>query len=165
MTIQDLGSLGELVGAVATVATLLYLAVQIRHNTRTVRAANASDALGQQNELALLLGQNPEVAKLYFEGLAGAELDETESRQFQMLIGVWINHSMQSLILEEEGLLSPQLRTNFRASAEWVVAQPGFDLYWSAWSHTASPQIAELIESIRKRQAEAAAQQRDEVGR
>ena len=30
MTIQDLGSIGELVGAVATVATLLYLAVQIR---------------------------------------------------------------------------------------------------------------------------------------
>ena len=38
MTIQDLGSIGEFVGAVATVGTLLYLAAQIRANTRAVQA-------------------------------------------------------------------------------------------------------------------------------
>ena len=30
MTIQDLGSIGELVAAIATIATLAYLAIQIR---------------------------------------------------------------------------------------------------------------------------------------
>ena len=30
MTIAELGSLGEIIGAIATVATLLYLAAQIR---------------------------------------------------------------------------------------------------------------------------------------
>ncbi len=39
MTIQDLGSLGELIAAVATVATLVYLALQIRQNTHTLRHA------------------------------------------------------------------------------------------------------------------------------
>ncbi len=39
MTIQDLGSIGELVAAIATLATLGYLAVQIRQNTRSMRAA------------------------------------------------------------------------------------------------------------------------------
>jgi len=33
MTISELGSLGEIIGAAATVATLLYLAAQIRANT------------------------------------------------------------------------------------------------------------------------------------
>ena len=33
VTIQDLGSLGELIAAVATIVTLAYLAVQIRSNT------------------------------------------------------------------------------------------------------------------------------------
>ena len=36
MTIIELGALGELVGAVAVVATLVYLAVQIRQNTRSM---------------------------------------------------------------------------------------------------------------------------------
>ena len=33
MSISELGSVGELIGAIATVATLLYLALQIRANT------------------------------------------------------------------------------------------------------------------------------------
>ena len=38
MTIQDLGSIGELIAAVATLATLVYLAVQIRQNSRMLVA-------------------------------------------------------------------------------------------------------------------------------
>ena len=37
MSLQDIGSIGELVGAIATVATLFYLAVQIRQNTAQLR--------------------------------------------------------------------------------------------------------------------------------
>ena len=33
MTIQDLGSLGELIAVVATVVTLVYLAIQLKQNT------------------------------------------------------------------------------------------------------------------------------------
>ena len=36
MTIMELGALGEFVGAIAVVATLVYLAVQIRQNTRSM---------------------------------------------------------------------------------------------------------------------------------
>jgi hypothetical protein len=38
MSIQDLGSLGELVAAIATVVTLLYLATQIKNSTNQFRA-------------------------------------------------------------------------------------------------------------------------------
>jgi len=40
MTIQDLGSLSELVAAAATLATLVYLARQIRQNTSSARSVN-----------------------------------------------------------------------------------------------------------------------------
>ena len=33
MTIQDLGALGDMIGGVAVVASLIYLAIQIRQNT------------------------------------------------------------------------------------------------------------------------------------
>jgi len=36
MTIMELGALGEFIGAIAVVATLAYLAVQIRQNTHTM---------------------------------------------------------------------------------------------------------------------------------
>ena len=38
MTIQDLGALGELLGSVAVLATLIYLALQTRQNTMAISA-------------------------------------------------------------------------------------------------------------------------------
>ena len=45
MTIQELGSLGEFIAAIATLATLVYLAVQIRQNTKSVRASTYHEAI------------------------------------------------------------------------------------------------------------------------
>ena len=39
MPIQELGSIGELIAAVATIFTLVYLAFQINQNTRAVKAS------------------------------------------------------------------------------------------------------------------------------
>ena len=39
MTIMELGALGELLGAIAVIATLVYLSVQVRQNTRSLDAA------------------------------------------------------------------------------------------------------------------------------
>ena len=40
MTIQDMGSIGELIAAIATLATLIYLARQISANTKATRASS-----------------------------------------------------------------------------------------------------------------------------
>ncbi|MDH4110357.1 MAG: hypothetical protein OEW35_18905 [Gammaproteobacteria bacterium] len=39
MTITELGALGELLGALGVIATLVYLAVQVRQNTRSLEAS------------------------------------------------------------------------------------------------------------------------------
>ncbi len=38
MTIQDLGALGEFLGSIAVLATLIYLALQTRQNTAAIAA-------------------------------------------------------------------------------------------------------------------------------
>jgi hypothetical protein len=40
MSLEDLGNIGEFVAAVAVVVSLVYVAVQIRQNTRSVRASS-----------------------------------------------------------------------------------------------------------------------------
>ena len=52
MTIQDLGSIGELIAAIATLATLVYLAAQIRQN---MRAIMATSFMGSQHFFAEIL--------------------------------------------------------------------------------------------------------------
>ena len=61
MTVMELGALGEFVGAIAVVATLVYLAVQIRQNTRameeTKRLALAQTYQMRADALASMLTQ------------------------------------------------------------------------------------------------------------
>ena len=40
MNIQDIGAIGEVVGAIAVVVTLIYLATQIRQNNQLLRSGS-----------------------------------------------------------------------------------------------------------------------------
>jgi hypothetical protein len=51
---EAIGALGEVLGATGVIVTLGYLAVQIRHNTRALRAASI-DSMTQQAEVDLVL--------------------------------------------------------------------------------------------------------------
>ena len=48
---EVLGNLGEFVGAIAVVATLAYLALQVRHNSKTVAAATSHSITRSRNEM------------------------------------------------------------------------------------------------------------------
>jgi len=95
LTLQDLGNIGEFVGAIGVVASLVYLALQIRQSSRQV-SENTNSALGsieQDNALGssdflLSLAQNPELARVWRLGLSDpAKLTEDEATQFVMLMG------------------------------------------------------------------------------
>jgi hypothetical protein len=87
VTIQDLGSIGELVAALATVATLAYLALQIRQNTEVLGHTAERAALDDANKWRDNLIQHPDLAELYRRGLLGPEsLDRSEKLRFRMLL-------------------------------------------------------------------------------
>jgi len=80
MTIQDLGSIGELVAAVATVATLAYLAISIRQNTRALRSSVHHALSDSHAHYNLLLAQDADLAKLFNAGAADLDALSPEDR-------------------------------------------------------------------------------------
>ena len=81
MNWDALGAIGELIGGLAVIATLAYLAIQIRENNRMMKIAAKRDQASQTKELALLVFEHPEV----FQAILGeADLDETQTLQAQM---------------------------------------------------------------------------------
>ena len=84
MSLQELGNLGEVIAAIATLATLIYLALQIKQNTaRKKMDASVSIQQGQNNVIALakqqrilllnLLKQHMSQALALFHCLAGKD--------------------------------------------------------------------------------------------
>jgi hypothetical protein len=104
-TIHLLGSLGEFVGAIAVVLTLVYLAIQVRHGSALLAANNA--AMGENARLARAaamdrysdavsrwrgrLIENGEVALLWQKALHGGAMDELSRVRLQNLLIDWHN--------------------------------------------------------------------------
>ena len=77
MTIEDLGNLGDLIAAIATVATLIYLAQQIRKNSKSVEGASVQAILELEITTYALKAQH---ANVYRRGCANIlDLDDDAS--------------------------------------------------------------------------------------
>ncbi len=64
MTLEDLGNVGEFVSAIAVVLSLIYVAIQIRQNTRHLRASNYQQILVASIEFRRDVALNPAAAAL-----------------------------------------------------------------------------------------------------
>jgi len=68
VTISELGSLGEIIGAVATIATLLYLSLQIRANTLATKRQSLDDTIERVVQWQARLVESPALASAWVDG-------------------------------------------------------------------------------------------------
>ena len=79
MTLSDLGDLGDFLGGIGVIATLVYLAIQIRRNTMAVRSTSLDSAYAAHMEFQRTVWSDSELNKLWFDGLTGrSQLSDTE---------------------------------------------------------------------------------------
>lgn len=116
MSIQDWGALGEVVSAIAVVATLIYLAIQIKQNTAATRA-QIHQSRSEQAQNFLLFGAGSRefaalVEKLNYDPANLSKLDEVERQQ----ITFWFVAGMQRMsniyFQQQSGFLSEELYRN-----------------------------------------------------
>ena len=147
VTIQELGSLGELIAAIATVATLIYLAIQIRANTASVRAESRRDAVAQTNGFAAVVANNKELASVFRRGIADYEaLDADEQVQFQFLFAMVAATADSAHIEHRLGTTDRKWFESSSAGFRRLVATPGGQVFWRLNRHTFSSEFTALID-------------------
>ena len=131
MTLQDLGSLGEFVAAIATLATLIYLALQIRQNTRSVQVSAYHAAQRDVADILDSVSSDPELTRIFFDGNQDYDsLSKEDRRRYALCI--------TSLLRKLENILH-QTRLGTLDRAQWeglfsefrrIFAQPGTRAWW-----------------------------------
>ena len=101
MDIMELGAIGELVGGVAVIASLIFVGAQVRQNTMSLKTANAQSLADTALHFSTLLGSNPQVALTFNRGLAGDTLDPGEQAQFTYLYHAWARSAERRLPLPQ----------------------------------------------------------------
>ena len=63
MNLEDLGNLGEFLAAIGVIVSLIYLALQIRQNTKSVRASTSRETARDIAGLSEMVARDPEPAE------------------------------------------------------------------------------------------------------
>lgn len=129
MAISDLGAIGELLGALLTLGTLVYLAVQIRQNTiQQKREELTSIQHGQNSVLAQL--QNPETFGAYARGAAGVRPTVADRSVAMMWVLQYLNHFQIIHDLHKTGALTEEQYRLWTGFAVAVVAPVHLRRWW-----------------------------------
>jgi hypothetical protein len=104
LSIQDLGAIGELIGAVAVVVTLIYLASQIRQNTLAVKASTMQSLATATSEVWRNACMDYTRTEKFFEIAHKTDKSEAE-RQFHL---GWI---MQTIRAQENMFFNLKIGT------------------------------------------------------
>ncbi len=127
MTIQDLGSIGELIAALATVATLAYLALQIRQNTRSSLSATELELMAAFNHLHSMRSQDPQLSEIFLRGMTGSEpLKPVEAVRFAALCFSHLNLYQAIYHQYQRGVLAQEVWVAHEHALTRVLRLPGF---------------------------------------
>ncbi len=149
LNLQDLGNLGEFVGAIAVVTTLVYLTLQIRQNTRSLRARTYQDILIESVRLRDAWGRDAEASRLLWQGLqslaAMSEDDRARATNLMYaLVRIYENVHYQF----SRGMIERTVWVPWHRMIERICRAPGFRELWEQDREYFNPQFAVYIDSI-----------------
>ena len=145
MTIQDLGSIGELLAAIATIATLGYLAAQIRQGTKAVRRSSIHTIVASGQSIRDHYISNPEVAALHLRGLADPnQLSPEEGIRFSALMMSQFENAREYFEVFQSGDFSAEEWKYCRTSMATTLSQPGGNRVFAHWASSCPALAAEM---------------------
>ena len=149
MTIQELGSLGELLAALATLATLFYLAAQIRHNTQAVKASSHHAVTDSFNHLNAIIATDPSAARIFRVGLSDLQsLDDDSQFSFGYLMLAYMRIFETLYYQRHAGTVEEQLFDSEQNSLRWAYSHPGAREWWCSNVISFSPEFRAHIDDL-----------------
>ena len=89
MNWEAIGAIGEVIGGVAVIATLIFLSFQIRSSTQATRAQIAQDGIDATNRWRTSIYEDAELHDIWRRGIEGKELNESERKRYETVMTSW----------------------------------------------------------------------------
>lgn len=132
MTLSDLANLGTFISAVVVMASLIFVGVQLKQNTRAVRAAASQAHITNWQATLAPIINNEDVARIWARGLAGmANLTDEERVRFIVLFSGIFRYVESSREQWLHGQLEESHWINLERTHTAIANQPGCRDYWA----------------------------------
>jgi len=123
---EAIAAVGEMLGALAVLVTLIYLAVQIKQNTSAVATATYESTMTGFNDINVVVASHPGLASVLDRGCQSpVSLNAEEVVQFNFLVRCYSNQWWKLFKLYERGCLPEAEWSVFAREAAQFLEQPG----------------------------------------
>jgi hypothetical protein len=148
MSWEAISAIVQILGTFAVFASLIYLAVQVRQNTKIARSATrhaiTETIMGPPNNWL----QSKELRRAFLDHLNGKEMSPDQAFQLQiygyMTLKSWENIHYQY----RQGMLSPEEWVSFRQNLKLLMQIRFWQEYWSREKNIYTPVFSQEVESI-----------------
>jgi hypothetical protein len=148
MNLNDLANLGQIIGALAVVISLFYVARQIRQNTNAVRSATAQTVHEHFAKWYHLVAADAELSRIVANGLRDyASLAELERIRFVAAFMAFVSYSQNAFLKWRERLLEQPLWRGWELVIMNLVCAPGGKAFWKDRAYMFGDQFRRYVES------------------
>ena len=148
---QYLANLGEVVGAVVVILTLIYLAIQIRQNTQAQRTENYSRALERLAAMQSMLSQDGETSLIFSKAvLDTSKLTPQERMRFTWSMYEAFGAFEFMFHASRTDAIPDEVWTRWSSGVAWWLSFPGVQSWWHARPFPFTESFAAFVESLLK---------------
>jgi hypothetical protein len=145
---EAIGAIGQIVGAIAVVVSLIYLAREIRSNARSARMAS----VGTLNRLLGQVATHPHLAEVWNRGIRDWDSLEGPDRHTFNSFSLQLFHIFKELYYQQrEGHLDPRLWHEVEAPMRDVINRfPGIQAWWRQTSDWFSGEFVTYVNQLQQ---------------
>lgn len=131
--LQTLANLGEFFGGMFVVVSLVYLAYQVRQNTRSLRSENYARLLDGMSTLQSRLAMDAELNHLFIVGAEDpSRLSRADRVRFSWALYELFGTAEFMYHQWQEGTLPPVVWLRWERTIGWWLSHPGMRAWWVA---------------------------------
>ena len=148
MSFQELGSLGEFVAAVATVTTLIYLALQVRLNNRLAVSNIENQLNSRECERRLSIAINPAFSGFLAKDWVKERFTPSEKTQAAQYITMLVIDVRETFLQNKLGFVSDELLENRMIRLSMGIMKSDVaKAVWATYKNLVETDFADYFES------------------
>ncbi len=148
MNLESLGNLGEFIASIATLITLIYLALQIKQNTAATKISASQSIMSSLNNALQVASSSPDTARATVLGQTDfSKLSDDEKAQFMVWMFSWFRTLEQAHFYYTRGYLDEEIWLSQVRHLNQAVKAEGVLLWWESRRALFSESFQRLIET------------------
>ncbi len=148
MNIMELGAIGELVGGVAVIGSLLYVGFQIRAAHQTFHLSSFGHVKDQFNAVNMTIAAHPELGELFTNGAASFDdLGAAEQLRFGFIGFAYFN-ILERLYMEHRARIGSGAWEVETTLITALLALPGVAQWWRQNTVSFGPEFRSHIDQL-----------------